>query len=863
MNISIDSIKLTKLCLELKQTMQNQSDKWLTLFRPGEPLSEINGKLRIRTKCVDQNLQKLWKALHMPKQFAMIAVGGYGRGELFPFSDIDIMLLLNTDCPNDNEKKSIESFCSACWDIGLEIGSSVRTIPQCLEEANADSETQTALLESRYLCGNKKIFSELVEELKSNLDPRKFFQKKRLEYKKRHAKFAETPYSLEPNCKESPGGLRDLQTIRWIAANTTLGITWSEMASNELLTPFEAAKLRKYERTLKRLRYQLHVLANRREDRLTFELQTQLAESLGYTTKGDKRISEVLMQEYYLVARAVYQLVQMLLQNIEELLLKKTPVVVPINEVFQAKDDLLDIRDPNIFNKDPKQILMVFLTMQQNLMLKGVTSKTQRALWHNRIKINQAFRAKTEHKQLFIQIFKQPQRVGTELRRMNQLGILGRYLPVFGRIVGQMQHDLFHVYTVDQHIMMVIKNLRRFVLAEYAHEYPFCSQLMTDFHDNWLLYLAALFHDVAKGRGGDHSLLGEKDCLKFCKQHDIHEEDTELVMFLVKHHLTMSNTAQKEDLSEQSVIENFSQIVRSQRRLTALYLLTVADIRGTSPKVWNAWKDKLLYDLYRVTLQHLGGNKQNNFTLLGNQKNEARRILKLYALLESAQDALWKQLEVPYFLRQTPSEIAWHTRHLFNHVNTASPIVKARLSQMGEGIEVLVYTKDTIELFARICEYFQGKSNNILDAKIHTTKHNYALDSFVITGDFSHFEERKDLYKIEQELINHLEDQKPLEQPTFGRLSRQSRSFPVKTKINLRADQKGDYFLLEFTTSDRSGLLYSVARLLTRYGINVRSAKIMTLGDRAEDILLIYGANLASQKIQIKIESELMEILSV
>ncbi len=854
--------QIRQICFNLKHTMQEQSKHWLRLIKPEEPLSEIISRLRIRSQCVDQHLQALWKLLNMPACFALVAVGGYGRGELYPFSDVDLLILLNTEELSDQEKFTLEKFCGACWDIGLEIGSSVRTIEHCLEEANLDSETQTALLESRLLDGDKALFIQLINKLKKNLIPTRFFHNKRSEYKQRHSKFSDTPFNLEPNCKESPGGLRDLQTIRWIASNTGLGKTWSEMATNQLITAYEAAKLRKYERTLKRLRFQLHILANRREDKLSFELQTLLAESLGYQKKGDKRVSEVLMQEYYLVAGAVFQLVDMLLQNIEELLIQKTPVITPINQVFQAKDDLLDICDPLIFKKEPKQILMVFLTLQQNMLLKGITSQTLRAIWHNRIKINQSFRHKKQHQQLFIEILRQPQRVGTELRRMNQLGILGRYLPAFGKIVGQMQHDLFHAYTVDQHIMMVIRNLRRFTLAEYAHEYPFCSQLMADFEDHWLLYIAALFHDIAKGRGGDHSELGEKDCLQFCHTHGLKKQHTELVTFLVKHHLTMSNTAQKKDLSDTEVIEEFSQIVQTPRRLTALYLLTVADIRGTSPKVWNAWKDKLLYDLYQITLQHLGGQKYNSSNLLSTQQNEARQILKLDALPEGAQDRLWKELEVSYFLRQTTSEIAWHTRHLFSQVDTIIPIVKVRLSPLGEGLEVLVYTRDAVELFARICEYFQGKSNNIVDAKIHTTKHNYALDSFLITGDSAHFEEPRDLYILEQDLINHLKAQEPLNQPKLGRLSRRSRSFPVKTTIDLRADQSGKYFLLDFTTTDRSGLLYSVARLLARFEVHVRSAKIMTLGDRAEDSLLIYGSRLSSKKIQTQLESELMEILS-
>ncbi|MDX1669089.1 MAG: HD domain-containing protein, partial [Limnobacter sp.] len=403
----------------------------------------------------------------------------------------------------------------------------------------------------------------------------------------------------------------------------------------------------------------------------------------------------------------------------------------------------------------------------------------------------------------------------------------------------------------------------RFTMAEHSHEYPYCSQLIANFDDHWVLYIAALFHDVAKGRGGDHSLLGEVDAIKFCNDHNLGAETADLVGFLVRHHLTMSNFAQKKDLSDPEVIEEFAQIVQTPRKLTALYLLTVADIRGTSPKVWNAWKGKLLEDLYRVTLRNLGGQGPDRRELLNEQQTEAKRVLRLYALSEDVQDKLWSQLEVSYFLRQTPSEIAWHTRHLYWRVDADEPLVKARLSPLGEGMEILVYTRDEVDLFARICGYFDSKSLSILDAKIHTTKHGYALDSFLIANSPDQHAHREILSQIEAELANRLIVRMPLEEPVFGRMSRQSKHFPVKPTVDMRPDDKGNQYILTFTATDRTGLLYSVSRLLAQFKVSVRTAKIMTLGERVEDSLLVYGTSLTSQKLQIQLEAELLDLLSI
>ncbi|WP_425460744.1 [protein-PII] uridylyltransferase [Limnobacter alexandrii] len=848
--------------VNIKDRLKSQAHQWLTPFDQNTPASGVEAALKKRCVCVDEALVRLWNAIGMPRQYSLVAVGGYGRGELFPFSDVDVLILIDQE-PDEVNTEKLETFCGSGWDIGLEIGHSVRTRDQCIEEAGKDITVQTALVESRLLTGNANYFSELTDSLNRLLDVKTFFRKKTLELRQRHAKYQETPYSLEPNCKESPGGLRDLHVILWVCRAAHLGNSWAEMAQKGLITPFEAAKLRNNERTLKKIRYQLHVTTGRREDRLVYDVQTQLAESLGYRPTAAKRSSEQLMQQYYLAAKAVMQLNTILLQNIELSIFGANAEPVVIDEEFQETDSLLDIRDDEVFARNPSAMLRAFIVMQQNPRLKGMSARMLRQLWHSRVKINSDFRKNPVNKALFIEFFKQPQGIVHELRRMNETSVLGRYLPVFRKIVGQMQHDLFHVYTVDQHILTVVRNLRRFTMAEHAHEYPYCSQLMANFDDHWLLYIAALFHDVAKGRGGDHSVLGEVDARKFCKDHGLNQENTDLVAFLVKHHLTMSNTAQKKDLSDVEVLKEFAALVKTPRNLTALYLLTVADIRGTSPKVWNAWKGKLLEDLYRLTLKYLGGEAPNRRQMLAEQQAEARRILRLYALSDDVQDKLWAQLDVSYFLRQGPSDIAWHTRHLYWRVDAEQPIVKARLSPIGEGLELLVYTRDEMDLFARICGYFDSKNLSILDAKIHTTAHGYALDSFLIQHDSHNEFYRETLSLLEAELQDRLIKRQPLESPVFGRMSRQSRHFPVRPSVDLKPDEKGNQYLLTVSATDRTGLLYSITRLLAQYKVSVQAAKIMTLGERAEDTFLLYGQSLNSGKLQIQLEAELLELLSI
>ncbi|PRC92142.1 [protein-PII] uridylyltransferase [Solimicrobium silvestre] len=811
---------------------------------------------------VDTALIELWQALALPNDVSLIGVGGYGRGELFPYSDVDVLVLL-PHAADDALRVKLELLVQQFWDLGLEIGHSIRTIDECLQESKADITVQTSLLEARLVTGSRKSFRALREHYNAAMNPQAFFQAKTLELRQRHVKFEDTPYSLEPNCKESPGGLRDLQVILWISKAAKLGNSWSELAARGLITGPEARQLRRNERAFKDIRIRLHIFAKRREDRLVFDVQTPIAETFGFVATPTRRSSEYLMQRYYWAAKAVTQLNTILLQNIEAQLFISTSKPHAINADFNEINGFIEPVDPQLFEHRPSAMLELYLLLSQQTELKGMSAPTMRALWHARFKINSKFRRDPINHDLFLQILQAPQGVTHALRGMNQMSILGRYLPNFRRIIGQMQHDLFHVYTVDQHILMVVRNLRRFTMPEHAHEYPFCSQLIANFPQHWVLYVAALFHDIAKGRNGDHSHLGGEDARRFCRQHGMAKDKTELVVFLVEHHLLMSQVAQKQDLSDPEVIQHFAKVVKDERHLTALYLLTVSDIRGTSPKVWNAWKGKLLEDLYHLTLRALGGEIPSPDRELKNRQDEALKNLRLYGLPENAHAELWKQLDVVYFLRNDASDIVWQTRVFYDKVNSEKPAVKCRTAPIGEGLQVAVYIKDQPDLFARICSYFDAKSFSILDAKIHTTQHDYALDTFLISASAFSKNYRDIINLVEHELTKLLSSQTALPVPSKGRLSRLSRTFPITPTVGLLPDERGQYYLLSVTANDRNGLLYSIAKVLAKYKINLHTAKIMTLGERVEDVFLIDGAALQNSRTQIQLETDLLDALTI
>ncbi|MGZ8253421.1 MAG: [protein-PII] uridylyltransferase [Burkholderiaceae bacterium] len=844
---------------KLRDRLRLERDALVAKFNAG---GSVDGLLHGLARAVDHLLREVAEASGITQRASLLAVGGYGRGELFPHSDVDVLILL-TQAPSEADRATIENLVGLLWDLGLALGHSVRTIEECREEAARDVTVLTSMLEARLIAGSRRQFVSFSRAVVGAVDREAYFQAKVLEQQQRHTKYNETPYSLEPNVKESPGGLRDLHVVLWIARAVGYGTHWGELARRGLLTAAEANIIRLSERRVKEIRARLHLATGRREDRLVFDVQNAVAVQAGFEPTQAKRASELLMQHYYRAAKVITQMNTAVLLNIEQRVYARVHGPgVALDETFVARGELLDIDDETVLERDRNGIVRAFLLKAKHQELKGMSPRLMRALWHARVSIDGAYRRDPRNRATFIELLQQPKGVLHELRRMNQLSVLGRYLPVFRRIVGQMQHDLFHVYTVDQHILQVLRNLRRFSLAEYAHEYPLCSQLIADFDKPWLLYIAALFHDIAKGRGGDHSELGARDARRFCRDHALSREEADFVEFLVRHHLTMSTVAQKQDLTDESVIHRFADVVKTERSLVALYLLTVADIRGTSPKVWNAWKGKLLEDLLRSTRRLLGGGTVAPSAVLEGRKQDALHILRLYGLSDDARNELWDQFDVVYFLRHSAQDIAWHTRSLFTRVSTGKPVVRARLARIGEGAEVLIYVKDQKDLFARVCGYFESRNLSILDARVHTTRHGYALDTFLVTDNGRSPHYRELLSQVEHELAEWIGKRHELPTPVKGRMSRHSRHFPVAPSVHLQPDERGPRYLLTVTATDRLGLLYSIARVLAQHGLVVHTAKVLTLGERAEDVFLISGAELSDAKTQLEIEGDLLEAIA-
>ncbi len=823
---------------------------------------DTNRLLRDHARLVDRVIRAVWSECAMPHGLAALAVGGYGRGELYPHSDVDVLLLLPT--ADHAPAEALQRFFAALWDVGIEVSHAVRTLDECVTEMQADVTVRTSLLENRPLAGSRSLYRQFRRCFAEHLDVRAFYDAKALEQQQRHLKYQDAIYNLEPNVKESPGGLRDLQSVLWISRAAGLGRSWRELARNGLMTLGEARAVARQERLIGGLRVRLHYLLARREDRLVFDAQSAVAQQLGLADTPARRASEQLMQRYYRAAKGVLQVNTVLLHNLHARIYPPAGAPVALDDEFQTVDELLDVRDETLFARTPGVMLRAFLTLQRHRELKGMTARTLRLLWQDRHRIDAAFRADPENRRTFVAMFEAERGLLHELRRMNLYGILGQYLPVFGRIVGQMQHDLFHVYTVDEHILMVIRNLRRFTEAQHAHEYPLCSRLMADFERRHVLYLAGLFHDIAKGRGGDHSELGARDAARFCREHGLVEEDAELVAWLVANHLVMSATAQKQDLSDPDVIGAFAARVGTERRLAALYLLTVADIRGTSPKVWNNWKGKLLEELYHASLRVIRGADSGRTIedSIDARRVEAHRLLRLYAVPDGAEKQLWKHLDTTYFQRHSAEEIAWHARHLYWRVERKEPVVKARLARDGVGMQVMAYLPDQKELFARMCGFFGRAGLSILDAKICTTRSGYALDTFTLNDPQQPGASYRDtLQLVEFELTHLLAEQPPLTPPAEGRIPRQLKHFPLTPEVQIFPDDKGTHYILEVVAGDRPGLLARIAFTLAKANVSVASAKINTLGERAEDVFLIEGARLHDEQALLRLETALYEQL--
>lgn len=816
------------------------------------------------SRAIDNVLAALWREADLPESTALVAVGGFGRREQYPYSDVDALILVDTP-PEGETAQRLEGLIGKFWDVGLELGHSVRTVDECLHEARQDVTVMSNLLDARRVAGSQALFLELTRALRRTLDVPAFVTAKLMEQAQRHARHQDVAYSLEPNVKENPGGLRDLHTCRWLAQALGLPTRWSDLARAGIITRNEARSLARLERILQDLRIRLHWCAGRREDRLLFDHQETLARAMGVAPKAGRRAAERLMQRYYRAAQGV-RLYSGLLAGI--LRLRAHPPDAPLEPLgggFAHRGGLLTVSNGELFQRHPEAMLDAFLLLSQRHELTDFAPDTVRALLAARNRIDAAFRREPAHRARFLALFRAGRGLTHALRRMHLYGLLGRYLPAFARITGQMQHDLFHVYTVDEHILMVIRNLRRLTLPEFAHEYPFASRLIRGFDRPEVLYFAALFHDIAKGRGGDHSRLGARDARRFCRAHDLPEEDTQLVAWLVEQHLAMSTTAQKRDLSDPRVIHDFAALVGDSRRLSALYLLTMADIRGTSPKVWNAWKARLLEELYHATARTLARGALSPRDHLLVRQEEALRRLAFDTVPEVAARAVWREFDDTYFLRHGVEDIAWHTRLLAQRLPGVTPLVRARLAPHGEGIQVMIFTLDTPLLFLRICDFFERMNYDVLEARIYTTPRGHALDTFLVQDIGGAAEHYRDLLAfIEHELALRLGDRETPTPAPAGRVSRQVKHFPIEPRVVLAPSEGGQYHVLSITAADRPGLLSRIAQVLAAHGLRVHTAKIATLGSRAEDSFLVQADDdrLSDPRKVLALESALLDALS-
>jgi [protein-PII] uridylyltransferase len=834
---------------------------------------DIAKLFRQHVKLVDHMLISLWQDVNIPHNACLIAVGGYGRGEFYPHSDIDLLILTTAV---ESTQDAIEHLIGFFWDIGLNIGHSVRTIEECASEASKDITVLTNLIECRLLAGDATLFQAFLQKVQSAIHIADFFNGKLKEQDNRYAKFNDTAYKLEPNIKESPGGLRDLHVVQWLARSVLISqeknnfkeifsskdaTLWAWLISQKIVSEVEVKKIHFHQKKLQKLRAHLHFLSGRCEDRLLFDFQNELASIQGYSTNTRKRASEQLMQGYYRSVKFIQMMNEILMQSLHQLM-NPTPIVIEdIHPKFETRNHLLETKSANLLRHDPEAIFEAFLLLQKHPDIIGMGANFLRNLQRAKHLVNQDFRKNPINKARFIEILSQPNGVNHTLRAMNRHGILGCYIPVFGKIVGQMQHDLFHVFTVDEHILNVLANLRRFSKPELKHEFPLCSRLFAEFDKPHLLYIAALFHDIAKGRNGDHSSLGKIDAEKFCRQHLLPKEDVELVAWLVDAHLKMSSTAQKSDLSDPDVIESFAQFIKNERRLTALYLLTVADIRGTSPAVWNAWKARLLESLFHLTKNALADQQQYKERAISSRRQEASTKLSKFGLKTSSYEPLWEKFGANYLVRHDCDEIVWHSRLLTPHLNTPKPIVRARLSPNGDGIQVMIYHKIEKALFASICNFFDRMGYSIAEAKIYTTEHHYVLDTFIILDSSGKSVSYTGLLKyIEENLTQKIEKNEALEQPLEGRINRQVKLMPLTTQVvfNEVAD---DHYQLEISTGDKPGLLAKLAHCFLAHEIEIHNAKINTMGNRVEDSFIISakkGQKLAPEQLK-KLKENIVE----
>lgn len=851
----------------LKQALGDISTRLAEGFHDNRPIRElVNG----RALLIDTLLQHLWKGSVGSEGAALVAVGGYGRAELHPASDIDLLVLVREE-RDEALAESISDLIMLLWDIGLQVGQSVRTVEECIAYAADDITIATNLLEARHLAGDASLTNAMLEGTSADrIWPTDvFFAAKMKEQRERHEKYDDTSHNLEPNIKEGPGGLRDIQMIGWIAKRYFGTETFGALINHRFLTEKEYDALVYSEEHLWKIRYALHLLTGREEDRILFDYQRTLADQFGYETDEASLNVEKFMQKYYRTVTRLQRLNDMLLQHFEETILMKDNLGPPcvLNKRFQTINGFLEVTDKQLFSHRPLAMLELFLLMAKHPdQVRGVRASTIRLFYQHLHLIDKNFRQQRKSKQLFIEILRQPHGVTHVLRLMNRYGILAHYIPAFANIVGRMQYDLFHVYTVDTHTLFLVRNLRRFTVEKFREEFPLCSEVMADIEEQELLMIAALFHDIAKGRGGDHSQLGAVDALEFCRFHDIAEPDAELVSWVVKNHLVMSMTAQRKDIDDPAVISEFAEIVGDRRHLDFLFLVTNADMRATNPKRWNSWKGSLLKQLYRATKHALESRFEESRYLL--ELVDQKQQLALEELVDRwhRDDVvqLWSTLSSDYFQQNSAEEIAWHTDTLLSNPDER-PLVRVRGDTSHGGSEILVIDEDRDDLFALTAWMLDQLALNVLYARIETSDTRTTINNFIVLEENSQpVSGNLRISEIQQRVSDSLATMAEVPTSISRRIPRRLRHFDIETKLAFSQDPANNRTVLRLETGDRPGLLALIGLVFSECGIRLMNAKVATIGEQVDDSFFIVDREdmpVTDTELQQKIESRLRHYL--
>lgn len=843
LNASKDETHINEWRQQIEQDLDQQ-------LQQGIPIRTIIQK---RATAIDEVLSFLWvKAeLHLTA-LSLFAVGGYGRQEMLPFSDVDLMVLSEHDL-TPHQEQQVSTFISSLWDIKqLKPGISVRTVEHCLDQASQDLTIATSLIEARLIAGNEKL-SHCPKRIASHAwTDRDFFTAKMQEQQKRHAQHNNTESNLEPDIKNAPGGIRDINQIGWIAKRHFRVNRIYDLVHLGFLSEFELELLEQAEEFYWAVRYQLHRLAKRDENRLLFDYQREVAAYFGYNKQQDKHPNypiEQFMHRYYRCAQQVATLNDILLSYFNEAIItphepQYTPHTVHLNQHFKLIDKKIEVQHHKVFAENPSAILEIFYLLCTQPNIQGIRARTLRLLVLAAKGIDQTFRDNPTHQQLFMQILRESPHLYQTLSEMKRYGILGQYLPAFGQIMGLMQYDLFHIYTVDQHTLLLIRNLARFKDPEFAKDFPIVSSVYQRLTNPDIVTIAALFHDIAKGRGGDHSELGATDAIHFCQNHDFDSKATHIIAWLIQNHLLMSLTAQKKDISDPDVIQDFAKKVGDLEHLDYLYTLTVADINATNPTLWNTWRASLMRQLYTETreLMRLGLERPVNYKMKVEDTKFAASEHLVHEFPLAQVEAVWQELGDDYFVKETAEEVAWHTRAILAHQDHSQPLVMLRAQRQAaqDAVQVFIYTKDKPNLFATTVAILDRMNLDVQAARIITANTDFSLDTYIVLDRFgtllSDTTRQETVKNALVDALSHLDQYPNLMQ---RRIPRQLRHFDIENKVHIHLNTMLQQTVIEISTLDYPGLLARIGGLFMMQGLDIHSAKITTLGERAEDIFFV------------------------